>query len=164
MTTPVTWRPTTGAESVPLPAVCSDHDSSEARTAWARYWVERDQAERRETADEAVARCRAEADHFDGGGRRFDHVLDTTLDTFDSHVADLKGPEGESYRGLGLDESGFYSGFEIDRMRRAWRTMDDAFGNLDRDAYRKAAAEFARALADLAIGMGLATTASRGAA
>lgn len=157
MPTSTAWRPSTGADSVPLPPLCHDPDGPEARAAWARYWKERADAEQRETADEAVARCRAEADFFTDGGQRFDHVLDVAVDTFDRHVVDLDRPEGLRYRGMGLDECGFYSGFEIDRMRRAWKSMADAFHDLDRDRYRKAAAEFAGSLADLAVGMGLVT-------
>jgi hypothetical protein len=152
MTTPTTWRPTTGADSIPLPAVCYS-EGPEADAAWAQYWRDCEEAANRETADEAIARCRAEAELFADGGQRFDHVLEVVLDTFDRQVVDLARPQGEKYRGLGLDECGFYGGWKVDRMRRAWDRMADAFGDLDRDRYRKAAAEFAGNLADLAVGM-----------
>lgn len=154
-------RPKTGADSVPLPAACHDPDSPEYGVAWDHYWAERAQAEARETADEAIVRCRADADFFTDGGQRFDHVLELAVDTFDRRVVDLDGPDGETYRGLGLDEYGFYSGFEIDHMRKAWKGMAQSFDDLDRDRYRKAAAEFAAALANMAVGMGLLAPAEK---
>jgi hypothetical protein len=152
MTTPTTWRPTTGADSVPFPAIihCG---GPEADAAYDQYLRDQAAAAMRETADEAIVRCRAEADFFVDGGQRFDHVLEVVIDTFDRQVADLAQPEGEKYRGLGLDECGFYGGWKVDRMRQAWDRMADAFADFDRDSYRKAAAEFAGNLADLAVGM-----------
>ncbi len=149
---PVTWRPSTGANSIPLPAACYG-EGPEADAAWAQFWRDCEEAANRETADEAIARCRAGAELFADGGQRFDHVLEVVLDTFDRQVVDLARPQGEKYRGLGLDECSFYGCGQVDRMRRAWSRMADAFADLDRDRYRKAAAEFARTLADMALGM-----------
>ncbi len=163
MTTPTTWRPSTGADSVPCPEI-GRTDGPEGEAAWDQYWRDCAQAADRETADEALVRCRAEADLIADGGPRFDHVLEVVIDTFDRQVADLARPTGEQYRGLGLDECGFYSGWQIGRMLQAWHTMADAFDDLDREQYRKAAAEFAGALADMSVGMASPTPNPNGGA
>lgn len=154
-------RPKTGADSVPLPAACHDPDSPEYGVAWEHYWAERAQAEARETADEAIVQCRADADFFADGGQRFDYVLEIAVETFDRRAVDLTRPKADDYRGLSLDEYGFYSGFQIDHMRQAWEGMAESFRDLDRDRYRKAAAEFAGALANMTVGMALAVPAEK---
>ncbi len=153
MTTPLTWRPTTGADSVPYPPMFDDLESPEARAAWARYLIDSREAAECETADEAIVRCRAEADYFEGGADRFELVLDTLTDAIDRHVADLTGPEAEKWRGMGFEESTFVGFFKTDTLVHAHREMGDAWDRLDRDAFRKAAAKFARTLADLAVDM-----------
>lgn len=153
MTTPTCWRPSTGADSVPYPSMPLDLDSPQAHAAYARYLLDRQKAAQRETADEAIARCRAEADYFEGGAARFELVLDTLTDALDRHAADLAGPEGEKWRGMGLQESTFVGFGQADRLVRAQCEMSEAWDRLDRNAYRKAAAQFANVVADLAIGM-----------
>jgi hypothetical protein len=144
-------RPKTGADSVPFPDECrGDGPGSEA--AWNRYWRDREAAAARETANEAVVRYREEAELLEHGGARFDDVLECMVTTFDRHVADCSRPGGEVYRGLGLSESCFYGDWQIDRMARAHRTMTDAFDQGDREAFRKAAAEFAQLVADWGVG------------
>lgn len=157
MTTPTCWRPSTGADSVPYPTELlgdgCDHDSPEAKAIWARYWRDREEAAKRETADEAIARCRAEADQFEHGAARFELVLDTLTDALDRHVADLAGREGDRWYGMGFEESTFVGFGQADSLAHAQREMAEAWDRLDRDAYRKAAAKFANAVADLSIGM-----------
>ena len=153
------FRPQTGADSVPFPAECHQElngpDTPQGSAAWKRYWADREEAARRETADEAIVRCRDEAAIFDGAGR-FDYVLDAIVDAFDSQVRDLSGPDPDSVRGMGLMESCFYgcgSG-----LSQAWSEMEQAFSALDRDRFRKAAAEYAGTLADLSVGMRVVET------
>ncbi len=157
MTTPTCWRPATGADSVPYPAELLaesvDHDSPQAQAAYARYLIDCQEAANRETADEAIVRCRAEADHFEGGAARFELVLDTLTDALDRHVADLTGPDGEQWRGFSLEESSCYGSGQVDKLARSYAAMAKAWDALDRAAFRKAAAEFSTTLADLAIGM-----------
>jgi hypothetical protein len=150
MTNVVFSRPKTGADSVPFPAECHGPETPQAMAAWERYWAIREEAARRETADEAIVRCRDEAAMLDGAGR-FDYVLDAIVDAFDRHVRDLSGPDPDSVRGMGLMESCFYgcgSG-----LAQAWSEMEEAFSALDRNRFRKAAAEYAGTLADLSVGM-----------
>jgi hypothetical protein len=154
MTIPASWRPATGADSVPFPAMPVDLESPQADAAWARYWREREEAAARETADEAIARCRAEAGQYDdGGGARFELVLDTVVGDLDRHVADLAKPDGDKWRGLGWGECSYYGFAEMEKLARVHDAMAAAWDDLNREAFRKAAAEFARILADLALGM-----------
>jgi hypothetical protein len=150
MTTPICWRPSTGADSVPFPADAGLGGPA-GSAAYSRYLVDCQEAARRETAEEAVVRCRAEADLLDDGGRRFDDVLACLTTTFDSHVADVAGPEGEQWKGFTFDESSFYGIGQIDKLRRAHGEMSAAFYALDRELFRKAAASFAEVVADWGI-------------
>lgn len=138
------YRPKTGRYSVPFPKFPpgSDPGDSKFDHVWAGYHRRQREAEAVETADEAVERCRGEACDFDGGSDRFDAVLNLVLHTFDTR--------GE-YIGLSLDESSYYSSWMIDNLSRAWSEMSRAFDGGDRDSYRKAAAEFSRAISDLSI-------------
>jgi hypothetical protein len=57
---------------------------------------------------------------------------------------------------MGLMESCFYgcgSG-----LAQAWSEMEEAFSALDRNRFRKAAAEYAGTLADLSVGMRVVET------
>jgi hypothetical protein len=150
MTTPICWRPSTGADSVPFPADAR-LDGPAGAAAYSRYLVDCQEAAKRETADEAVVRCRAEADNLDDGGARFDDVLDSLLSTFDSHVADVHGPNGDQWRDLGFDECIYFGSYSIDRLRHAHNKMSEAFTALDREQYRKAAASFSEVIADFGI-------------
>lgn len=153
MTTPASWRPATGADSVPFPAMPLDLDSPEAQAAFDLYMRRRDEAERRETADEAIVRCRAEAEYFEGGAARFDDVLDTLLHDLDRHVANEAKPGADVYRGFSMGESCFYGFADVEKLARTHAIMADAWEELDHDAYRKAAAEFSKIVAELAIEM-----------
>lgn len=150
MTTPITWRPTTGADSVDFPADAR-LDGPAGSAAYSRYLIDCQEAARRETADQAIVRCRAEADLLDDGGQRFDDVLADLLNTFDGHLADLAGPEGDIWRGFTFEESSFYGVWQIDTLRRAYVEMSGAFQALDRERFRKAAATFAEVIADFGI-------------
>jgi len=150
MTNVVFSRPKTGADSVPFPAECNGPETPQAMAAWKRYWADREEAARRETADEAIVRCRDEAAMLDGAGR-FDHVLEVVVHAFDRQVQDLSGPDADRWRGLGLMECCFYH--DASDLVCAWGEMEQAFSALDRDRFRKAAAEYAGALADLSAGM-----------
>jgi hypothetical protein len=151
MTTPLCWRPSTGADSVDFPADAR-LEGPAGQAAYSRYLIECQEAARRETADEAIARCRAEADRLDDGGQRFDDVLGCLLSTFDGHARDLAGPEGDLWKGMGFGESCYYLSGEIDRLRRQHAEMSLAFEALDRERFRKAAATFAEVIADFGIG------------
>jgi hypothetical protein len=164
MTTPNSWRPQTGADSIPSPPTFRDPDSPQARGAWARYWRECEEAAARETVNEAIVRCRAEADCFEHGAARFEVVLETLDHALDRHVADLAGPEGEKWRGFSLDESSIYGLGHVRALATAYGHMEAAWTDLNREAYRKAAAEFASILADLSFGMVPVTPARKGAA
>lgn len=153
MTTPVCWRPSTGAMSVPFPADAR-LDGPAGAAAYARYLSDCREAANRETAEEAVVRCRAEADLLDDGGARFDDVLAALTTTFDGHVRDLASPDAEIAeieQGMGLDESSYFGGWQIDQLRRAHDEMSVAFDALDRERFRKAAAHFAEVVADWGI-------------
>lgn len=150
MTTPTYWRPKTGADSVPFPAAAKFRGPA-ASAAYSRYLVDCQEAARRETAEEAAVRCRAEADLLDNGGARFDDVLACLTTTFDSHVADVAGPEGEQWNRFTFDESSFYGIGQVDKLRRAHGEMSAAFEALDRERFRKAAASFAEVVADWGI-------------
>lgn len=138
------YRPKTGRYSVPFPKFPpgANPEDSEFNPIWANYFRQQAEAEAVETANQAIERCRGEAGDFDGGADRFDAVLELLLYTFDTR--------GE-YPGLGLDESGYYSRWMIDAISRAWATMSQAFDSGDRNAYRKAAAEFAKEISNLSI-------------
>jgi hypothetical protein len=151
MTTPLCWRPSTGADSVDFPADAK-LDGPAGSAAYARYLIDCQEAARRETADEAIVRCRAEADLLDDGGHRFDDVIGCLLSTFDGHVQDLAGPEGDLWKGMGFEEYCYYGLYQVDRLRRAHVEMNDAFTALDRERFRKAAATFAEVIADFGIG------------
>ena len=150
MTTSISWRPTTGADSVPFPADAR-LDGPAGSAAYSRYLVDCQAAAKRETSEEAVVRCRAEADLLDDGGARFDDVLACLTTTFDSHVADVAGPEGEQWKGFTFDESSFYGIGQVDKLRRAHGEMSAAFEALDRERFRKHAALFAEVVADWGI-------------
>ena len=153
MTTPVCWRPSTGADSVPFPAAAKFEGPAGA-AAYSLYLVDCQEAAKQETAEEAVVRCRAEADLLDDGGARFDHVLVGLTTTFDNHVRDLASPDAETRKvemGMGFDECCYYGGWQIDRLRRAHGEMIAAYDALDRERFRKAAASFAEAVADWGI-------------
>ncbi len=150
MTTPICWRPSTGADSVPFPAD-AHLDGPAGMAAYSRYLIDCQEAAQRETADEAVVRCRAEADNLDDGGARFDDVLDCLMSTFDGHVADVQGQNGDQWRGFGFDECSYFGSYSIDRLRHAHNKMSEAFTALDREQYRKAAASFSEVIADFSI-------------
>ena len=150
MTTSISWRPTTGADSVPFPADAR-LDGPAGSAAYSRDLVDCQAAAKRETSEEAVVRCRAEADLLDDGGARFDDVLACLTTTFDSHVADVAGPEGEQWKGFTFDESSFYGIGQVDKLRRAHGEMSAAFEALDRERFRKHAALFAEVVADWGI-------------
>ena len=159
MTSIKSFRPQTGADSVPFPAECHQEldgpDTPQGVAAWRRYWADREEAARRETADEAIVRCRDEAEMLDGVGR-FYHVLDVIVDVFDRKVQDLSGPHGDEWRGMGLAECCMYH--DALCWGRVWYEMEVAFLSLDRDRFRKAAAEYAGTLADLSVGMQVVET------
>ena len=153
MTTPICWRPSTGADSIPFPAAAR-FDGPAGAAAYSRYLVDCQEAAKRETAEEAVLRCRAEADLLDDGGARFDNVLACLTTTFDSHVRDLASPDAETRKiemGMGFDECCYYGGWQIDKLRRAHGEMSAAFEALDRERFRKHAALFAEVVADWGI-------------
>jgi len=163
MTNVVFSRPKTGADSVPFPAECQQvlhgPETPQAMAAWKRYWADREEAARRETADEAIVRCRDEAAIRDGGAARFNVVLDCIVDTFDWHLANLNKPEEQEVeQGMGLDELCPLPTFEVSELKDTHREMVDAFHELDRNRYRKAAAEFARIIAEFAMAMRVAET------
>lgn len=138
---------------MPFPAECMDESHPHNAAAWEQYWRDREHAARIETADEAVMRCRDEATFSQGGVERFDLVLETVVEAFDSYTAHVNGPDGESWRGLSLDESGPFGGWQLRLLAAAWAVMVDAFERLDREAFRKAAAGFAETMADMTSGM-----------
>lgn len=150
MTTPASWRPATGANSVPFPVEARE-DGPTGEAAYSRYLLDCQDAARRETAVEAATRCRAEADLLDDGGLRFDDVLDHLAQAFDSHLADTAGPEGELWKGMSLDECSYYGSGQLDQLRRAHVEMAAAFASLGRERFMKAAAEFATVVADWGI-------------
>lgn len=152
MTTPITWRPSSGADSVPLPDDAK-LEGPVGSAAYSRYLIECQEAARRETADEAIVRCRAEADLFDDGGQRFDNVLACLLNSFDGHAADLVGPEGYLWDGYTFDECSYYASWQVDQLQRAHAEMSEAYRALDRERFRKAAATFAEVIADFGIGL-----------
>lgn len=160
MTNVVFFRPKTGADSVPFPAECHGPETPQAMAAWARYQADCDAAAKRETADEAIVRSREEASFYFDGAARLDYVLDALVDSFDRHVRDLSGPDGERERCFGFGEVCLYS--DVRDMSRAWHEMDSAYAGLDRERFRKAAAEYARVLADLTVGMRVAETSEQG--
>jgi hypothetical protein len=163
MTTPTTWRPATGADSVPLPDACRG-DGPEADAAWDRYWRDQAEAERRETADEATVRCRAEADFWEGGAARFDHVLAELIGTFEYHERELAGPDAEAQRGMSLAMLSMIANVSVDEMHRTLHELDKSFDEVNREHYRKAAARLARIVADLSIGMAVSATGTKGGA
>jgi hypothetical protein len=127
------YRPKTGADSVPIPEPSDrPHDP-----AWRKYFDKCQEAAREETADQAVERCRGQAGEFDRQ-RHFDGTLAMLLDTFDTTVGI------DEYAGISLDECGFFSRYMIDDLRKHWASMTHAFQARDREAYLKAAADFAR--------------------
>jgi hypothetical protein len=153
MTTFIYWRPSTGADSVPFPADAR-LDGPAGAAAYSRYLVDCQEAAKRETAEEAVVRCRAEADLLDDGGQRFDDVLDCLTTMFDSHVRDLASNNAaiaELERGTGFNEISYFGDYAIDRLRRANGEMSAAYEALDRERFRKAAASFAEVVADWGI-------------
>ena len=157
------FRPRTGADSVPFPGECHQDldgpDTPQLIAAWKRYWADREEAARRETADEAIVRCRDEAEMCDGGAARFDLVLDCIVHTFDRHLAELQKPEEQEVeQGMGLDQVCGLPVCEVSQLACTHQEMSDAFDDLDRNRYRKAAAEFARIIADFAMGMRVAET------
>ena len=151
MNQPAAWRPATGADSVPFPDACHG-DGPEADAAWEQYWQDCAEADRRETADEAIVRLRADADIIEHGAARFDAVLDTLVGALDQHEADLRGPDGEQWQGFSLDECCWYGEWQIDKLARAHGEMSEAFETLDRERFRKAAAKFANVVADFGAG------------
>jgi hypothetical protein len=151
MIQPAAWRPKTGADSVPFPDICHG-DSPEADAAYVQYHRDREEAARQETADEAIVRLRADADEIEHGVARFDAVLTTLVDALDRQEADLRGPDGERWRGLSLDECCWYGGWQVDELDRAHGEMRAAFETLDRERFRKAAAKFANVVADFGAG------------
>lgn len=153
MTTPTCWRPTTGADSVPFPADAR-LDGPAGQAAYSQYIIDCQKAAERETAEEAVARCRAEADRLDDGGHRFDDVLDCLTSTFDCHVRDLNSPDKatvEMERGMGFNEVSYFGDWQINWLRKANSEMTAAYESLDRERFRKAAASFAEVVADWGI-------------
>ena len=153
MTTPLCWRPTTGADSVAFPADAR-LDGPAGEAAFKRYIIDCEDAAMRETADEAIVRCRAEAELLDDGGARFDGVLDCLTTTFDCHVRDLNSPDkatADIARGMGFNEVTYYGDWQIDRLRHANVEMNAAYDTLDRERFRKAAAVFAEVVADWGI-------------
>jgi hypothetical protein len=150
MTTPICWRPITGADSVPFPADAR-LDGPAGEVAYSQYLIDCQEAARRETADAAVVRCRAEADRLDDGGTRFDDVLACLTSTFDGHARDLAGPDGDRWRVFSFEESSFYGIGQVDQLRRAHVEMSAAYDSLDRERFRKAAATFAEVVADWGI-------------
>ena len=153
MTTSISWRPTTGADSVPFPAD-AHLDGPAGMAAYSRYLVDCQEAAKQETAEEAAVRCRADADLLNDGGARFDDVLACLTTTFDSHVRDLASPDAaiaELERGMGFNEISFFGDYQIDRLRRANAEMSAAFEALDRERFRKHAAIFAEVVADWGI-------------
>lgn len=135
------FNPQTGADSVPLPEAGGDQD-----LRWSEYWAKCRQAAEAETVEQAVARCRGQAGDFDVE-RRFDAVLAVMTETFDERLAN------PLYAGLSLDESGFFAEYLIDDLRQFWKAMSAAFDAGDRDAYRKAAADFCKAAAIMSFGV-----------
>jgi hypothetical protein len=161
--TPAAWRPATGADSVPFPDACWGEGPA-ADAAWARYWRDCAEAERRETADQAIVRCRAEADSWKGGAARFDHVLAELLRTFDYHERELAGPDAEAQRGMSLEMISVIVNVSLEQMASARHELDKGFDEVNRERYRKAAATFAKIVADLAIGMNASAAATAGGA
>jgi hypothetical protein len=99
-----------------------------------------------ETAEQAIVRCRGQAGEFDVE-QRFDRTIAMLVETFDERLAN------PIYAGLSLDESGFFAEYLIDDLQKSWKAMSAAFDAADRDAYRKAAAEFCKAAAILSCGV-----------
>jgi hypothetical protein len=136
------YQPKTGADSVPIPEPSDrPHDP-----AWSKYWDQRQQAEREETVEQAIERCRGQAGEWERH-RHFDGTFAMLLDTFDTTVGI------EQYAGLGLDECGFFSRSSMDGLRKHWAAMAHAFDAGDRAAYSKAAADFARDAAIFSAGV-----------
>lgn len=132
--------PTTGPDSVPLPpAGCSQAE-------WATYLLKVRRAEMNETAEQATARCRAEAARYEQQ-RLFDATLASLLETYDSTVPD------PDYAGLGLDQAGFFDEYLLADLAKHWREMQIAFADADRPAFHKAAAKFTGRAADFAAGL-----------
>lgn len=151
MTTSVHHRPSTGAMSVPFPADAR-LDGPAGMAAYSRYLIDCQEAARRETADESLVRCRAEADLLDHGGARFDDVLAALTATFDVHVRELNNPEtAEVEQGMGFNEVCYFGEWQIEELRTANAEMNAAYESLDRERYRKAATRFAEVVADWGI-------------
>jgi hypothetical protein len=136
-----TYEPQTGADSVPIPDAGGDKDRR-----WREYWAKCEQAAREETVEQAIERCRGQAGDFDGE-LKFDGTFEAMVGIFDEHLA---SPE---YRGLSLDESGFFTRYIIGDLRQHWTLMSTAFATGNRDAYRRAAAEFCKAAAIFSFGI-----------
>jgi len=161
--TPPAWRPATGPDSVPFPDACWGEGPA-ADAAWHRYWKDCAEAERHETADEAIVRCRAEAEQSAGGAARFDHVLAHVVGTFDHHERELAGPDAEARRGMTLEMLSPVVNFSLNELHRSVHELDKTFAAVDRDRYRKAAATFAKIVADLSMGMAVSAANAAGGA
>jgi len=136
------YQPKTGADSVPMPEPSDrPHDA-----AWSKYWDKCQQADREETPEQAIERCRGQAGDFERH-RHFDGTFTMLLDTFDTTVGI------EKYVNLGLDECGFFYGGILTHLRKHWLAMQNAFTAGDRAAYSKAAANFAKDAAIFTVGV-----------
>jgi hypothetical protein len=93
-------------------------------------------AEMDETADQATDRCRAEAAR-DENQACFDATLAELLRVFDETAA------VQQWSGMTLDEAGYFDEYLLADLFKHWRGMQLAFSDADREAYRKAAAQFA---------------------
>jgi hypothetical protein len=133
-------RPRTGAESVSPPPPGS------GREARLMYLLDVRRAEMAETASEAVERCRAVAARFDRQ-RVFDGLMAELLRVFDATAADT------AYSGMTLDEAGFFDEYQLADLMKHWRELQVAFGDHDRECFRKAAAKFAGSVTVFTVGV-----------
>ena len=159
MTNVVFPRAKTGADSVSFPVECHGPETPQAMAAWDKYWADRVEAASRETADEAIVRCRDEAENWmpgHGGAARFGHAMSEAIGVFNRHVRDLAGPDADAERGMGLLELIPFA--DPGCMAAAWKRMSAAFDALERDQFLKAAAEFAKEFADMTWGLRVAET------
>jgi hypothetical protein len=139
-------RPETGEDSVPMP------EGPHNPVKWRQYLAACERAAFVETVEQAEARCRTEAE-FWGLTRHYRRTAASVLRLYDKHFE--QAVEKPEYLDLDLDECGPVSEFRLDDLTTHWSRMQAAFEVMDRDAYAKAAHDFATTLAFVAMGAGL---------
>jgi hypothetical protein len=122
-------------------SVCS-RPSPPAAEIPCRWCRNREAAEAAETVAEAKARVDQEMRELG--------LLELHGRIFDKLVANFESVAGrEGYRGLGLDECGLVSEWELDELHHKWRAASKAMSRLERERFLKCATDVAASLAHI---------------